>query len=222
MFITVLVEDDIPIAATNLRHDCCEMLKREIQKKYVDRILPDVGLCIEFYDIVAVKDALIHPGDGKSLGRQGEPYFKVEFNLIVFRPFVDEYLVGSIVSCHRTTGIHISLGFFDDVRVAPTSLQSPHIFDRHMETWVWQYRQEGETTNLFYEPGELVRFRVVSVNFPAPASSKEKNSRSAMFILGAMDMDGLGCVKWWPNGPDGLGEDKSRTAAPEAAASASS
>eukprot|EP00913_Durusdinium_trenchii_P033003 g30896.t1 len=64
---------------------------RQIQLRYVDRVLPNVGLCIEFYNFVNAEDAMIYPGDGKH--SCGEAYVKVEFQLIVFQPLVDEWLV---------------------------------------------------------------------------------------------------------------------------------
>eukprot|EP00439_Symbiodinium_sp_Y106_P002093 s2327_g1.t1 len=66
---------------------------RQIQLRFVDRVLPNVGLCIEFYNFVSIKDAIIYPGDGQQ--SCGEAYIKVEFNLIVFQPLIDEWLVRS-------------------------------------------------------------------------------------------------------------------------------
>mmetsp|Transcript_20684 Transcript_20684/g.47469 ORF Transcript_20684/g.47469 Transcript_20684/m.47469 type:complete len:103 (+) Transcript_20684:119-427(+) len=94
MFTLVLIDDDIPIKPTDLRNELLIQLKKEIQCKYVDRVLPEVGLCIEFYDFVRIKDAPIYPGDGKLAC--GEPYVKVEFHLIIFRPMIDEWLVGCV------------------------------------------------------------------------------------------------------------------------------
>lgn len=52
----------------------------------------NVGLCIALYDIIEIKDSVILPGDGSS-------YTEVRFRYIVFRPFIDELIIGKIKSC---------------------------------------------------------------------------------------------------------------------------
>ena len=54
--------------------------------------------------------------------------FPSDFRLLVFRPFVDEVLVGKIKCCTRE-GVYLSLGFFDDILIPPEALQHPHRFD---------------------------------------------------------------------------------------------
>eukprot|EP00439_Symbiodinium_sp_Y106_P012526 s2327_g1.t2 len=93
MFTLALVADDIPIKPEDFRDDYRDRLKKQIQLRFVDRVLPNVGLCIEFYNFVSIKDAIIYPGDGQQ--SCGEAYIKVEFNLIVFQPLIDEWLVRS-------------------------------------------------------------------------------------------------------------------------------
>eukprot|EP00747_Dinoflagellata_sp_TGD_P178837 gnl/TRDRNA2_/TRDRNA2_28582_c0_seq1.p1 gnl/TRDRNA2_/TRDRNA2_28582_c0~~gnl/TRDRNA2_/TRDRNA2_28582_c0_seq1.p1 ORF type:complete len:218 (+),score=36.07 gnl/TRDRNA2_/TRDRNA2_28582_c0_seq1:66-719(+) len=196
MFVLVLIDDNIAIKPDQFRFDTREQLKRRIQQKYVDRVIPNVGLCIEFYDFVRIKDAIIYPGDGnKSLG---EAYFKVEFNLIVFRPAVDEWLTGSIAGSYEW-GIRVSLGFFHDVSIPSTNLRVPYVFDPTCKQWVWQYRntETREVINFFYEKDELIRFRVVDLKFPL--ASRPENKDCPMEVIGSVDRDGLGCVSWWPD-----------------------
>lgn len=198
MFTLVLIDDDIPIHPADFREDWKTQLKRQIQSKYVDRVIPNVGLCVQFYDFVKIKDAHVYPGDGKL--SCGEAYFKVEFQLVVFQPSVDEWLVGSIAGA-SPQGLWVSLGFFQDVEIPSSQLRTPYIFDAFHKTWVWQYRNKEtrETINFFYEKDELIRFRVVSVNFPEASCPKERKEKP-MSIIGAVDSDGLGCVSWWPDG----------------------
>eukprot|EP00416_Gambierdiscus_australes_P042355 CAMPEP_0171097202 /NCGR_PEP_ID=MMETSP0766_2-20121228/47227_1 /TAXON_ID=439317 /ORGANISM="Gambierdiscus australes, Strain CAWD 149" /LENGTH=199 /DNA_ID=CAMNT_0011556359 /DNA_START=119 /DNA_END=718 /DNA_ORIENTATION=- len=199
MFTLALIDDDIPIHPADFRDDHRTQLKRQIQGKYVDRVIPNVGLCIEFYDFVNVKDAHIYPGDGKT--SFGEAYFKVEFHVIVFHPMVDEWLVGSIAGS-STKGLLVSLGFFQDVEIPSTNLRTPYMYDNAHKMWVWQYRSEegGETINFFYRKDELIRFRVTSIDFLAPTGPKASRRESPMKVVGAVDRDGLGCVSWWPDG----------------------
>mmetsp|Transcript_14360 Transcript_14360/g.19384 ORF Transcript_14360/g.19384 Transcript_14360/m.19384 type:complete len:220 (+) Transcript_14360:169-828(+) len=200
MFTLALIDDDIPVHPADFRDEFRAQLKRQIQGKYVDRIIPNVGLCIEFYDFVEIKDAHIYPGDGKT--SCGEAYYKVEFYVIVFQPTVDEWLVGSIASS-SPKGLTVSLGFFQDVEIPSANLRTPYTFDQAHGMWVWQYRSQEtmETINFFYRRDELVRFRVTSVEFAAPTGPKASRQESPMKVIGAVDRDGLGCVSWWPDAP---------------------
>jgi len=196
MFTLVLIDDDIPIQPNDFRDDYRLQLKRQIQAKYVDRVIPNVGLCIEFYDFVCVKDALIYPGDGKL--SNGEAYYKVEFRVIVFKPVNDEWIVGSIASCDKS-GINVSLGFFRDIVIPASNMRLPYAYDNQREVWVWKYRnaETRENINFFYEANELIRFRVMSTRFCD--GSRSTGKESVMQVIGAVDRDGLGCVSWWPD-----------------------
>jgi len=201
MFTLVLIDDDIPMKPADFRYDYMAQLKKEIQDKYEDRVIPDVGLCIDFYEFACIKEAHIYPGDGKVAC--GEAYFKVEFRLIVFRPLIGEWLVGNIVQSTQN-GIIVSLGFFQDVLIPSSNLRTPYIFDSNRKCWVWLYQcdETNNTINFFYEVGEMIRFRVISVKFPEEC--RQNNARqSRMTVIGAVDRDGLGCVSWWPDSFDG-------------------
>eukprot|EP00931_Biecheleriopsis_adriatica_P106031 TRINITY_DN80549_c0_g1_i1.p1 TRINITY_DN80549_c0_g1~~TRINITY_DN80549_c0_g1_i1.p1 ORF type:complete len:201 (-),score=46.28 TRINITY_DN80549_c0_g1_i1:38-640(-) len=197
MFTLALIDDDIPIHPQDFRDDWRDSLKRQIQLRYIDKVLPDVGLCIEFYNFVTIKDAPIYPGDGKN--SCGQAYVKVEFNLIVFQPVLDEWIVGSVAGC-TPRGLLVSLGFFQDVEIPSANLRTPYMYDAGQKMWVWQYQDEetGELTNFFYEKDQLIRFRVTAVNFPDASWPKERRLEKPMSIVGAVDRDGLGLVSWWP------------------------
>lgn len=199
MFTLVLIDDDIAIHPADLKHNYRAQLKRQIQSKYVDRIIPNVGLCVEFYDFVRIKDAHIYPGDNKDSCAQA--YVKVEFNLVIFLPAGDEWLVGSITGSTKDGGINVSLGFFQDVQIPSSNLRLPFVFDDKSKCWVWVYRdsETKECTNYFYEQDALIRFRVISVDFPEAVGFQDKETPlTQMRVVGAADKDGLGCISWWP------------------------
>ncbi|PIO31602.1 hypothetical protein AB205_0102750, partial [Aquarana catesbeiana] len=51
-------------------------------------------------------------------------FVSVHFRYVVFHPFLDEILMGKIKGC-SPEGVHVSLGFFDDIVIPPESLQQP-------------------------------------------------------------------------------------------------
>lgn len=118
----------------------------------------NVGLCIALYDILGLEESFIFPGDGAS-------HTRVRFRYVVFRPFVEEIITGKIRSCSRE-GVHVTLGFFDDILIPPTSLQHPSKFNETEQAWVWEYgTDDGSKHDLFMDPGEVIRFRVTAEMF---------------------------------------------------------
>lgn len=55
---------------------------------------------------------------------------QVKFRLVVFKPFVGEVIVARLKSCSRE-GLHLSLGFFDDILIPEHLLQEPSFYEDH-------------------------------------------------------------------------------------------
>lgn len=62
------------------------------------QVVLNVGLCIALYDLSDIGHSYIFPGDGSS-------HTEVKFRYTVFRPMVEEIVVGKIKSCSRE-GVH--------------------------------------------------------------------------------------------------------------------
>ena len=58
------------------------------------KVVRNVGLCIALWDITNREESYILPGDGGS-------HTKVTFRYVVFRPFIEQVLVGRIKNCNR-------------------------------------------------------------------------------------------------------------------------
>ena len=98
--------------------------------------------------------------------------------MLVFRPDLEEVLVGKIKSC-SSEGVHVSLEFFDDILIPADSLQHPARFDDNESVWIWEYPlEDGAHHDLFMDPGEKIRFRICSESFVdnGPSKSKAKTS----------------------------------------------
>eukprot|EP00923_Selenidium_pygospionis_P025783 GHVN01045610.1.p1 GENE.GHVN01045610.1~~GHVN01045610.1.p1 ORF type:complete len:200 (+),score=18.45 GHVN01045610.1:298-897(+) len=198
MFFLTTLQDIIPMAPDAFGLDALEHLKRTIQNKYIDRIIPSVGLAIAFYDFVKVHDAVIPPSEGGAM-------FRVDFRFVVFRPFVNEIIEGEIIASDLT-GLKISLTFFNDIRIPSNLLKEPKEFDESSSLWKWNY--EGHP--LYYTIKGRVRFKVEDVSFhnksdkEGQTGSIPKTSQvgvalgvSPMSILGTVQEPGLGIVDWW-------------------------
>lgn len=56
---------------------------------FVDKVIPDIGLVITLYTLLDVGTGTVYHSDGGA-------HYKVRFQLVVFRPFVDEILRGTV------------------------------------------------------------------------------------------------------------------------------
>ena len=117
MFVLVTLKETVRILPHKLHLPLRDAITEDLNDKLANKVIVDVGLCITLYDIVEV---------GESFLRQGDPaaHTLVKFRFVVFRPFVGETLVGKVRSCSRD-GVHVSLGFFDNILVSPEYLQEP-------------------------------------------------------------------------------------------------
>lgn len=117
MFVLTRLSDVVPVAPELFDGDYERVLVEEIDRKYANKVVADVGLCVALYDLVSVGDAFIHPSDGTS-------HSHVEFRMVVFRPFVGEVLKGRIVSCTEEH-IRVSMDFVQDIIIPSYALQTP-------------------------------------------------------------------------------------------------
>jgi DNA-directed RNA polymerase III subunit RPC8 len=142
------------------------VLVEQIDIKYSNKVLQDVGLCISFYDFLDVQDPYIYPAEGST-------HQFVKFRMIIFRPFIGEILVGRIASSNAD-GIKVSMEFFDDILIPAYLLRQPAEFRESVGMWLWKFTNcdgggdddaGGETAELQMERDETIRFRVKDIKF---------------------------------------------------------
>ncbi|GAB0086893.1 DNA-directed RNA polymerase III subunit RPC8 [Sergentomyia squamirostris] len=207
MFVLSELKDTVRIAPELFELKLPEAIKDEINRKLANKVLYNVGLCIALQNIVSLGDSIILPGDGAS-------HTEVIFRYIVFRPIIGEVITGKIRSCSRE-GVHITLGFFDDILIPPAVLQHPSRFEETEQAWVWEYPvEDGGKHDLFMDIGENIKFRVTGEIFEeaSPVGCKQSGDKSSHSgnslatadgsktpyrILGAINESGLGLLSWW-------------------------
>ncbi|MFT7797872.1 DNA-directed RNA polymerase III subunit RPC8 [Arapaima gigas] len=205
MFVLVEMVDTVRIPPWQFQRQLNEAIAEELNKKLANKVVYNVGLCICLYDITKLEDSYIFPGDGAS-------HTKVHFRYVVFHPFLDEILVGKIKYCSQE-GVHVSLGFFDDIIIPPESLQQPAKFDETEQVWVWEYETDEGAHDLYMDQGEEIRFRVLDELFldtspTGPAAATDSASKSGAedsgqkkeapyTLVGSISEPGLGLLSWW-------------------------
>eukprot|EP01098_Paradermamoeba_levis_P011790 TRINITY_DN5084_c0_g5_i1.p1 TRINITY_DN5084_c0_g5~~TRINITY_DN5084_c0_g5_i1.p1 ORF type:complete len:231 (-),score=83.94 TRINITY_DN5084_c0_g5_i1:143-835(-) len=153
MFILATLTDVIKMEPKNFGKDL-KAIEDHLEKKYKDKVIPNVGLYIKFFDFVELGDPIIFAG------YNGSYHSKIQFRGIVFRPFVGEILVGQILKCNEA-GIQISLNFFEDIYVPHYLLPNPSVFDSKEQLFYWNWQSH----KLFLEKRETVVFRVEQIHF---------------------------------------------------------
>lgn len=94
MFVLCEVQDDVRVAPQDLSLPTAQAVTAVLERSYIDRVVPNLGLVISLYDLLEVVGGVVVPNEGA-------PHFKVKFRLVIFRPFVGEVLVGKLAKVDR-------------------------------------------------------------------------------------------------------------------------
>ncbi|KAI9009546.1 RNA polymerase III subunit Rpc25-domain-containing protein [Gaertneriomyces semiglobifer] len=193
MFILSKLKDNVRVYPSDFYKPRIDAVTDELNKKYANKVLHNVGLCIRVWDILEVSDPIVH------IVQDGSYQSTVTFRLVVFRPFKGEVLLGKILSNDPVTGVKVSVGFFDDIIIPPVFLQANSVFNEEEKVWVWQY---DESAALYMDNEEPIRFRVESEQFvdvgPVRVVDGQQETRKPPFsIYASIAEAGLGCTSWW-------------------------
>lgn len=130
MFVLTTIADTLRVPGHMLAVPTLVALHKEIDLKFPGRVLMDVGLVISRYgECLKITNGTCVPGDGGS-------HHECLFRLVVFRPFVEEVLVGTIVKS-TAEGVQVSIGFFQDIFIPTYWMLRPSHYDESTGLWVW-------------------------------------------------------------------------------------
>eukprot|EP01036_Dinobryon_divergens_P030335 gene30335-39564_t len=194
MFVLTTIQDKLSTIPEYFDRPRAQVLKEQIEVKYSNKVILEVGLCVCFYDFLEVGDPFIYPSEGSAIQ-------DVRFRIVVFKPFIGEVLTGRVTES-SATGLRVSLEFFEDVLVPSAMLQEPSHFLPSVSSssaggqggmWVWKYGDEqdegaearavskGEHNNdqrFVIEKGDEIRFKVRVVSFNAASALAASSSLS--------------------------------------------
>ncbi|OZJ04903.1 hypothetical protein BZG36_02495 [Bifiguratus adelaidae] len=173
----------------------------ELNKKYANKVVQNVGLCISVFDILEASEGFIYHSDGAS-------YYKVKFRIIVFRPYIGEVLTGKIKSSTEK-GIKVSMGFFDDIFIPADFMQPGTQFVNEDQVFLWNV----DGAEFWMDLNQTIRFRVQAEAFEdvtprrantgprraslLEASSTETPKIAPYSLTCSVNEDGLGVTSWW-------------------------
>lgn len=195
MFILTEFEDLIRIPPHTFNTPIQNALTNELNHKFANKVVNNLGLVITVWDLLCIKDGRIKPGDGAA-------FVETRFRCIVWKPFVGEILTGWVAEC-SAQGIKVKVGFFDDIFIPKSYLFENCTFKLADKAWIWSPDDENE---LYIDTNDKIRFRIEEEIF---VNVKPKNSNEAMglevpdnkippyALLASCQTDGMGCVSWW-------------------------
>ncbi|GAA5828041.1 hypothetical protein JCM11251_005704 [Rhodosporidiobolus azoricus] len=137
MFTFCVQKDTIRVEARDFSKDPVDAIREEIHRRYANRVIPNVGLCISLLDILSTSEGAVMYGDGCY-------YYRTEFRLIVFRPYIGEAILARVKS-QSPEGIVVTVGFFDDILIPPTLLPDYSTFDHDRRSFFWLPASPSET-----------------------------------------------------------------------------
>ncbi|KAH9479096.1 DNA-directed RNA polymerase III subunit rpc8 [Psilocybe cubensis] len=231
MFCLSVVKDTIPLHPSTFGAPPADALIAALNKKYANRVLHTVGLCICVFDLSQAGEGKVRYGDGLL-------WYKVVFRLVVFRPFTSEVLIGKVKSSDED-GIRVTLGFFDDMYIPASYLPQPTAFDPNERAHFWipdsplttatELLDTPLSSRMYIDQGEVVRVRVESDEFcdfePGPPRAVDgvfagvgkegsgTGGRAPYLVCCSIAEQGLGPVAWWSGsqeedgGEDGEGDE---------------
>jgi DNA-directed RNA polymerase III subunit RPC8 len=200
------MKDIVHVKPWQFDQDLTSVIEDELNKKLANKVIYQVGLCVALFDIKHIGESFVFPGDGSS-------HTQVIFRYVVFRPFIDEVLIGKVKSCSKE-GVHVTMSFFDDIFIPASNLQKPSKFDEREQLFIWQYDTGDSVHDLYLDIGELVRFKVVGETFVdttpngppkrmdavgVSQSGTKEDARCPYSITGSINESGLGLLSWWNN-----------------------
>jgi len=232
MFTFSIQRDTVRIEASDFARDRAQAITDEIHRRYANKILPGVGLCLSVLDLLDASEGAVLYGDGCL-------YHKVDFRMIVFRPFLGEAFTAKIQSSTEQ-GIKLTVGFFDDIWVPIKHLPKHSAFDVRRQCWFWVPDPPEGTDDmakippvdrLYFERGDVcvcsVEQEVWDDHSPATTSSAAappqappqaqtqnqgaegqadastaKQGRPPYQIIATMAEQGMGVLDWWGAPPD--------------------
>ncbi|KAL9713327.1 DNA-directed RNA polymerase III complex subunit Rpc25 [Leucoagaricus gongylophorus] len=211
MFSLAIVKDTAAVHPSQFGTPAEEAITTEVNRKYANRVLHDIGLCITVFDLSLVGEGKVRYGDGCL-------WYQAVFRMVIFRPFISEVVVAKVKSSDED-GIRLTMGFFDDMYVPAVYLPQPVAFDPNERAHFWLPDSEASTSHqlldspvserMYIDQGEVLRVRVEAEDFyddePGPPKMTEgvqvmrEPKRAPYNIICSIAEQGLGPVIWWSN-----------------------
>ncbi len=172
MFKILTIKDEVRVPPTKFELELDEAVKQSLQETVEGKLNPDIGVFLAIIDVISV-------GEGKILPEDGAIYYPAEFKMLIYRPELNEVVVGEIVDITEF-GVFTRIGPIDGLIHVSQIMDDKLSYDPKNATYV------GKKTGYKLKEGDLVRARVVGVSLG--------KGRSKISLT--MRQPGLGSLDW--------------------------
>jgi len=172
MFYKTQLRDHIRVPPNMFGLDLNEAMIQMIKKKYEGYISKDLGIVVDVSRLDTIGEGIIIPGDGAS-------YYEAEFEVITFKPEMQEVLLGRIKDI-ADFGAFINIGPIDGMIHVSQTMDDFVSFNKEKTL-------AGKDSKKVLKVGDRCRARIIAVSYKDIANPK----------LGlTMRQSGLGKLEW--------------------------
>ena len=172
MFYKVKVKDHIRVPPKAFNLSKKEAVPQNIKVSYDNFVSKELGLVVNVIDVGEVKEGVIVPGDGAA-------YYEAEFELLAFRPELNELVYGTVRDI-TDFGAFIDMGGAEGMVHISQSMDDYVSFSKEK---VLQGKKTGQTLKV----GDKCKARIIAVSY--------KDLHNPKIGL-TMRQEGLGKMEW--------------------------
>ena len=184
MFYKVKVKDHIRVPPKMFSLGRRDAVLKNIETSYENFISKDLGFVLNVVEVGDIKEGVIVPGDGAG-------YFEAEFELLTFRPEMNELVYGTIRDI-TDFGAFIDMGGVEGMVHISQSMDDYVSFSKEKVL-------QGKKTNQFLKVGDKCKARIIAVSYKDVHNPK---------IGLTMRQEGLGKLEWLEQAPAAKAEKK--------------
>lgn len=150
MFYKVKLTDYVRVPPNLFNLDVKDAIIQRLKKKYEGYISKDLGLVIDISKVEEIKDGVIIPGDGAS-------YFETLFDVLTFKPDLQEVVLGKIRDI-ADFGAFINLGPIEGMIHISQSMDDFVSFSKDRVL-------SGKESKKSLRVGDLCKARIIAVSY---------------------------------------------------------
>ena len=178
MFYKAKVKDHIRVPPKYFGMDVNDAVIQRIKKQYEGIISKDLGIIIDVAGVEDIKEGIIIPGDGAS-------YYETEFDLLVFKPELQEVVLGKIRDI-ADFGAFMSIGPMEGMIHVSQTMDDFVSFSKDKVLL-------GKESKKSLRVNDLCRARIIAISY--------KDISNPKFGL-TMRQQGLGRLDWVDEQPE--------------------
>ncbi|KXN65686.1 hypothetical protein CONCODRAFT_80704 [Conidiobolus coronatus NRRL 28638] len=210
MFITTKLREQVSVHPRKLDNNTQlhELVTKELNHKYSNRVIPKLGLCMMVYNINHLDDSYIHHTEGHC-------HVFVTFELVMFRPFIDEVIEATIAHI-SAKGLQLATEFFKDIHVPIELMRPGTVYEPSENALIWETDDNGKlymdlgqkilvqvVNEIYYTPDPNDRPSATNPNGQVNGNAEEPEVEPPYKLICSILEDGLGPRDWWVQSTEG-------------------